>query len=85
MCTYDRLELHAEKIFTMCLIKSSCLGSSGQGRNYLKSDPECSYIFKRHVLEVDLVIYGARKARDPARVVDGAELCRRHNFSAKVI
>ena len=34
---------------------------------------------------IDFAIYGTREARDPARVVDGAELCRRHKFSAKVI
>ena len=31
---------------------------------------------------VDFVIYGARKARDPARVVDDIEVCREiHKFS----
>ena len=38
--------------------------------------PRCSYLFLlNHVLVVDFVIYGARKARDPARVVDGVEVC----------
>ena len=36
------------------------------------------------VLGVDFVIYGARKARDPARVVDDVEVCRKnHKFSEK--
>ena len=37
---------------------------------------------KNHVSGVDFVIYGARKARDPARVVDDVEVCRTiHQFS----
>ncbi len=37
---------------------------------------------KNYVSGVDFVIHGARKARDPARVVDGIEVCRQnHEFS----
>ena len=44
--------------------------------------PRWSYILKNHVSGVDFVIYGARKARDPARVVDDVEVCRKnHKFS----
>ena len=50
-----------------------------------KVTPGCSYIKKKHASGVDFVIYGARKARIPARVVDDAELTRRQKKSAKVI
>ncbi len=54
--------------------------------SYSENIPRCSYIQKKHVLGVDFVIYGARKARDPARVVDGVEVCRRdHQFSEKYL
>ena len=56
-----------------------------------KVTPRCFYIIKKHVCVfvfslggkgADFVIYGARKARDPARVVDGIEVCRQnHKFS----
>ena len=42
-----------------------------------KVTPRCSYILKNHVLGIDFVIYGARKARDSARVVDDVEVCRK--------
>ena len=51
--------------------------------------PRCFYILKKpcfggHALGVDFVIYGARKAPDPARVVDDVEECRKtHQFSEK--
>ena len=39
----------------------------------------------KHVSGVDFVIYGARKARDPARVVDGVKVCRQnHQFSKRM-
>ncbi len=52
-------------------------------RKLLEKWPLVALIFlKNHVLGVDFVIYGARKARDPARVVDGVEVCRQnHQFS----
>ena len=46
----------------------------------------CYYLKKQSFLGVDSVIYCARKARDPARVVDGVELCRRdHQFLRKMM
>ena len=50
-----------------------------------KVTPRCSY--KNELVSgVDFVIYGARKARDPARVVDDVEVCRKiHQFSDKYL
>ena len=52
-------------------------------RKLLEKIPLVALIFwKHHDLGVDFVIYGAGKARDPARVVDGVEVCRQnHKFS----
>ena len=44
--------------------------------------PLVALIQKKLCFGVDFVIYGARKARDPARVVDDVEVCRKlHQFS----
>ena len=54
--------------------------------SYLKSDPIVALIFlKNNVLVIDFIIYGAKKARDPARVVDGVELFRREYYFVKII
>ena len=52
-------------------------------RKLLEKWPLVALIFlKSHVLGIDFVIDGARKARDPARVVDDVEVCRKnHKFS----
>ena len=49
--------------------------------SYSKKYPSM-LLLKKNVLGVDFVIYGARKARDPDRVVGGIEVCRQnHKFS----
>ena len=43
-------------------------------------------LYVKNVSGVDFVIYGARKARDPARVVDDVEVCTtNHQFFEKKI
>ena len=41
------------------------------------------FVWSNHVLGVDFVIYGPRKGRDPARVVDGIEVCRQNHKSSE--
>ena len=49
--------------------------------NYLQNSPHSFYILIKLIIGLGFAIYSARKARDPARGVDGAMSGRRDKFS----